>query len=241
MNTLFVIPARGGSKGLPGKNIKALNGIPLLLYSLEYARLFAADKDICISTDDSAIAEVAAAAGYTLPFFRPEHLSNDTAGMREVLLHALEQYSKNGEYEAIVLLQPTSPFRKKEFLAEALEHFTPGTDMVVSVNQSKASPYFNLFEEGSEGYLQLSKPALNISRRQDAPTVYQYNGSIYIIRAASLTAYDSLASFPHIKKYLMPAEYNVDIDNEADWLLAEYLLNKNRVTTDGKHQGYSKA
>lgn len=237
MKLLFVIPARGGSKGLPGKNIKPLLGKPLLLYSLQYARLFSGDADICITTDDEAIGKVAEAAGYPLPFYRPAHLSSDTAGTFDVLTHALDVYeSAQGAYDAIVLLQPTSPFRKQSFLTEALALYQQSAepDMVVSVKESKASPYFNLFEENTGGLLQLSKPLAGIVRRQDAPPVFQYNGSIYIINTRSLRLYASLALFPRIVKYVMPEEYSIDIDNAIDWQVAEYLLNHDLVKTDGK-------
>jgi N-acylneuraminate cytidylyltransferase len=237
MRTLFIIPARGGSKGLPGKNIKPLQGKPLLAYSLQYARMFAADNDICITTDDEATGAVAQAAGYQLPFYRPPALSNDTAGMFDVLRHALDVYeTKQGAYDAIVLLQPTSPFRKFSFLQEALALYSqhPATDMVVSVTESKANPYFSLFEENENGYLQPSKSAAGIVRRQDAPPVFQYNGSLYIINTGSLRSYASLAAFPHIIKYVMPEYYSVDIDNAVDWQMAEYLLTHHLVEADGK-------
>lgn len=235
MRLLFVIPARGGSKGLPGKNIKLLDGKPLIVYSLQYARLFNDDKDICISTDDQNIASVVREENYTVPFLRPEELSGDTAGMREVLLHALDIYEKkNGEYAALVLLQPTSPFRLQRFMEEALSCFSVETDMVVGVNESKLNPYFNLFEENAEGFLRLSKKDAPVVRRQDAPPVYQYNGSLYIINTKSLRFYESLAAFPRIIKYLMPEAYSTDIDNGGDWAKAEYLINNHLVSIDGK-------
>src|SRR4051812_49026161 len=152
MKTLFVIPARGGSKGIPGKNIKLLNGKTLIAYSLEYARLFVGDDDICVSTDSKGIADLVTSMNYKIPFMRPAHLASDTAGSYEVLLHALEAYEKkNGSYDLMVLLQPTSPFRKKEHLTQAMELMKPGIDMVVSVKESEANPYYNLFEKNSKG------------------------------------------------------------------------------------------
>src|SRR5829696_3571135 len=202
MRTLFIIPARGGSKGLPGKNIKMLNGHPLIVHSLQFARLFAEDKDICVTTDAEEIATALLPYNYQVPFYRPAHLSNDTAGMHEVIRHAVAHYEGlNGRYDRVVLLQPTSPFRKKSFLDEAFSLFHEGTDMVVSVKESKANPYFNLFEENASGYLELSKKS-GVKRRQDAPAVYQYNGCIYIINRNSLERYDAIASFQHVVKYI---------------------------------------
>jgi N-acylneuraminate cytidylyltransferase len=234
MKYLFIIPARGGSKGLPGKNIKPLNGKPLILYSLEYARLFTGDSNICISTDDSEIATVVEAASYKLPFMRPEAIATDQAGMREVILQALDHYENRGlAYDAVVLLQPTSPFRRYLFFEEASKQFNKEIDMVVGVTESKANPYFNLFEENKKGYLELSKKSDALTR-QTAHAVYQYNGSIYIINTKSLRIYDSLSTFPHIVKYVMPLAYSLDIDNELDWAQGVYLLQNNLVTIDGK-------
>src|SRR5215831_8877346 len=115
MQLLFIIPARGGSKGIPGKNIKPLNGKPLIYYSIEFARLFSDDQNICITTDSEAIKKTAETIGLAVPFLRPSHLATDTAGTYEVLQHAVGVYKDLAkEYDALVLLQPTSPFREKK-------------------------------------------------------------------------------------------------------------------------------
>lgn len=221
---------------MPGKNIKILGKRPLIAYSLQYARLFTDDNNICITTDTADIGEVVKSMDYKLPFYRPASLAGDTSGMYEVMLHALDVYEeKNGPYDTLVLLQPTSPFRKRDFFVEASLLFKPGVDMVVGVKDSKANPYFNLFEENAGGFLQLSKERRHFVRRQDAPPVFQYNGSLYIINTTSLRSYKSLAAFPNIVKYVMPENYSIDIDNESDWLLAEYLLDHNLVAIDGKY------
>jgi N-acylneuraminate cytidylyltransferase len=222
MKTLFVIPARGGSKGIPGKNIKQLRGKPLIAHSLDFARMFAYDEDICVSTDSSDIADLVSGMKYKVPFLRPAHLATDTAGSYDVMLHALEVYEKrNGPYDIMVLLQPTSPFRKKEHLRQALDLMKPGVDMVVSVKESEANPYYNLFEKNSKGFLQQSKEG-NFERRQDCPPVYQYNGSLYIIRVSSLKK-SPLNQFKNILPFIMPAEYSIDLDTPLDWVIAESL------------------
>ena len=186
MKTLYLIPARAGSKGIPGKNHKPLGGKPLILYSLELARELSADEHICISSDDETIGKIVKAEGYELPFARPAHLASDTAGSYEVMLHALDFYASRGiNYDQLVLLQPTSPFRTKKHLQEALALYTPDLDIVVSVKISHANPYFILMEEDKDGWLQLSKPAI-YARRQDAPDAYELNGAIYIINTSSL-------------------------------------------------------
>lgn len=229
MKLLFIIPARGGSKGIPGKNIKLLNGKPLIHYSIEYARLFAPDSDICVTTDDVKIADCARQIGYEVPFMRPDALATDHAGSYEVLQHALAFYKDRGlDYDAVVLLQATSPFREKKHLEEALPLFDKTVDMVVSVTETAFNPYYNLFEENENGLLKISKGDGTFTRRQDVPPVYAYNGSIYIINSGSLATYKGFSGFRAIKKYAMEARYALDLDTPADWEYAEYIC-KNYV------------
>ncbi|MGB8192550.1 MAG: acylneuraminate cytidylyltransferase family protein [Chitinophagaceae bacterium] len=224
MKKLIVIPARGGSKGIPGKNIKTLNGKPLIHYSLDYARQFADDEDICITTDSTEIGDSVRQMNYELPFLRPAELATDTAGSYEVLRHALNFYTEQGKnYDALVLLQPTSPFRKNKHLKEALALFNEGIDMVVSVSESSANPYYNLFEQDEEGFLHISKGSGGFLRRQDVPPVYEYNGSIYVINVKSLLTHVSFAGFSKVVKYAMEPEYSIDLDTPADWNYAEFL------------------
>ena len=228
MNALFVIPARGGSKGIPGKNIKPLHNKPLIHYSIGYARLFTGDENICLSSDSGEIIDCAASIGLKAPFVRPASLASDTAGTYEVLQHAIRFYSDQGkQYDALVLLQPTSPLRRKEYLQDAWQLFDKQVDMVVSVHESSYNPYFNLFEENSEGWLKQSKGDGKFTRRQDAPPVYAYNGSLYIINALTLQQKRSFKEFSTIKKFVMPESDSIDLDTPADWEYAEYVM-KNR-------------
>lgn len=224
MNILFLITARGGSKGLPGKNIKPLGGKPLLWYSIDFAREFTDDENICLSTDSEEIIALAEERRLKVPFKRPQHLASDSASSYEVIIHALNYYKALGKnFKAIVLLQPTSPFRKKEFLDEMLEQYDESLDMVVSVKECHDNPYFSLFEENETGFLQKSKSGA-FTRRQDAPKVYAYNGSIYLINVASLFR-SNIANFHKTKKYIMNEYYSIDIDSQFDWLVAETLVN----------------
>lgn len=224
-NCLFLIPARGGSKGIPGKNIKLLDGKPLIHYSIEYARQFATDDRICVSTDSDEIIESVGAIGLRVPFKRPAQLATDTAGSMGVILHALDYYATTAAaIDTVVLLQPTSPLREKKHLQEALELYTHDTDMVVSVCESSLSPYYNLFEENAEGFLSVCKGDGKYSRRQDTPPVYAYNGSIYIINTRSLQSVDALGSLKKIKKYVMEPAFSVDLDTPDDWDYLEYLM-----------------
>lgn len=222
---LIIIPARGGSKGIPRKNIKPLNGKPLIYYAIDTARAITADENICVSTDDVEIKSVVEAYGLQVPFLRPNELSTDTAGTYEVLIHALNFYEEQGkQYNTVLLLQTTSPFRTAEQVKEALEIYDKSdADMVVSVKECPANPYYNVFEEDMDGYLHVCKGDGNIFRRQDAPKVYEYNGAIYIMDAHTLK-HMHMHKIPHRVKYVMDAKSSFDLDTMQDWKMAEMML-----------------
>ncbi len=225
--TLIVIPARGGSKGIPHKNRRSLAGRPLIAYSIQTALDIATPDDICISTDDPEIAQIAEDMGVKVPFLRPAELASDTAGSYEVLLHAVNFYEQMGRhYDTLLLLQPTSPLRTTQHVREAIELYKPGIDMVVSVQPTKTNPFYNCFKENAEGYME---PLLanNLTRRQDAPTVYEYNGAIYFINIESLKKMP-LGKMKHIVKYVMDDISSVDLDTQLDWQIAEFLLKNNQ-------------
>ena len=225
MKILYLIPARGGSKGIPGKNIKLLNGIPLIVHTINVARELSTDEFICVSTDDPAIVAVVNSVGLSVPFIRPAELATDTASSNEVLLHALHYYETNQIYfDLLVLLQPTSPFRTSQQVKEAICLFTGQEDMIQSVKETKANPYSVLMEEDEQQYLHKSKKLPDaITRRQDAPVVYEANGAVYVINVSSLKKYQSLGKFEKVKKYLMQEESSLDIDTPLDWQFAEFL------------------
>jgi CMP-N,N'-diacetyllegionaminic acid synthase len=225
MSSLFLITARGGSKGLPGKNIKILGGKPLIQYSIEFARMFCSDRDICLSSDDQEIIGVAQDNGLAVPFIRPYTLATDKTNSRDVILHALEFYQEKGVYyDNVVLLQPTSPFRNYHHVKQMIDLFSSDLDMIVSVKESHYNPYFSLFEENEEGFLTLSKKG-NFTRRQDCPTVYAYNGSVYVINTNSLRK-SNINQFKKVKKFAMDEVHSSDIDNQFDWWIAEMILEK---------------
>lgn len=223
---LYFIPARGGSKGIPGKNIKPFAGKPLICHSIDQARAFAADADICLSTDSPEIAAVAENYGLAVPFLRPAALATDSATTQDAIIHALDFYRDRGiDYDTVVLLQPTSPLRTVEQIAGATELYRDGIDMVVSVREAATNPYYNAFETDSEGYLHISKGEGLYTRRQDAPKVWEYNGAIYVINSASLRRMP-MGRFPRRVMFPMPAESSVDLDTPLDWLTAESILKK---------------
>jgi len=223
-NILVVIPARGGSKGLPGKNIKDLCGKPLIAYSIDVARAITSDENICVSTDDQKIIDAVENYGLKVPFVRPAVYATDTATTNDVLLHAVDYYEKQGKhFDKLLLLQPTSPLRKVEEVKEAIAHYRDDIDMVVSVSKSHAPAV--LCNDNEDGFVELifNKKA---GARQSLPTFYEFNGAIYVININALKE-KGLGGFDKRIKYVMPKESSVDIDDIYDFMLIESIL-KNR-------------
>lgn len=216
---LALIPARGGSKGIKDKNIRPFRGVPLLAHSIRHA-LDAGfqSEDIVLSTDSEAYAAVGREYGAAVPFMRPEHLATDTAGSREVMLHAVDTLAAMGRvHDTICLLQPTSPLRSPADIIEAVRLYElHRPDMVVGVTLSGSNPYYNLFEPDADGCLHISKGDGLITRRQDAPPVYEFNGAIYIISVEALRR-GPITRFERIIPLVMPAERSIDLDTEDDW------------------------
>ena len=225
MRILYLIPARSGSKGLPGKNTKILGNKPLISYSIDFALQNLKNGDeLCISTDDENVIDIAIKKGINIPFKRPLELATDTSTTYDVLIHALNHYLILGKrFDALLLLQPTSPFRTENDLKSMLSLYDNNLDMVVSVKIAKENPYFTLFEENN-GYIVKSKNK-NFDRRQDCPEIYAFNGSIYLININSLMNF-KINEFTKIRKFVMPEERSIDIDSLADWALAEFYLDK---------------
>jgi N-acylneuraminate cytidylyltransferase len=224
VKTLFIIPARGGSKGIPGKNIKLLAGKPLICYAIDNARAFAKDCDICVTTDSEDIRRVVENYGLAVPFMRPAELASDTAGTYEVLLHAIDFYHKKGiDYDRIVLLQPTSPLCRPADVKGAMALWSDDVDMVVSVKEASTNPYYNAYELDETGVLKISKGDGHYTRRQDAPKVWEYNGAVYVITVSSLILMP-MSKFGRRVPYVMEAKRSVDLDTPLDWLVAETII-----------------
>lgn len=223
---LYIIPARGGSRGIPHKNIKLLCGKPLIAYSINVAREAGApDSHILVSTDDCEIVRVVVEnTGLTVPFMRPDALATDTAGSREVVLHAMDEADRMGlHYDVVVLLQPTSPLRTADDINGALSLYRDDVDMVVSVTEAPCNPYYDCFETDTKGLLHVSKGNGLITRRQDAPPAWVYNGAVYVINPASIRKM-SLGEFPVRIPYIMPRSRSIDLDTPLDWTIAEALI-----------------
>lgn len=231
MKPLVIIPARGGSKGIPRKNVRPLGGKPLIGWSIDVAREFLGrhgldDSRILLSTDDAGIASAARAMELEVPYMRPEELATDTAGSREVMLDAMDWADSQGmEYDCVVLLQPTSPFRSADDVERTVALFyDEQPDMAVTVKEASANPYYNCFEaDPATGALHVSKGSGLLTRRQDAPSAWEFNGAVYAIAPASLRAMP-MGAFPRRLGVEMPPERSVDLDTMLDWAVAEALL-----------------
>lgn len=230
MNSLFLIPARGGSKGIPHKNIKLLNGKPLIYYTIDIARALTTDNNICVSTDDEEIINIVEDYGLNVPFKRPEYLASDTAGTYEVIMHAISFYENKGiHYDTIILLQPTSPFRKVSDVINCINKYTPEYEMVVTVKQASSNPYYDCYEANESGYLEPSKGDGNYHRRQDAPKVYEYNGAVYIMNVNTLKK-SNYSFFTKIGFSVMDDISSLDLDTMLDWKFAELLIKEGVIS-----------
>lgn len=181
---LAVIPARGGSRGLPGKNIRPFVGLPLIAHSILFAKLCRQIGRLIVSTDSAAIADVARSYGADVPFMRPAGLARDDTPLWAVVRHALEEVEKSDgkRYARLLLLDPTSPARDPEDIQGALDRLDrqPGADGVIGVSQPDFNPIWHCVVERDGWMTYLVDAGIQFSRRQDVPPVYRINGSLYI-------------------------------------------------------------
>jgi CMP-N-acetylneuraminic acid synthetase len=231
MRILALIPARAGSKGVPGKNIKVLGGKPLLAYTSEVALQSKHLTEIIVSTEDKQIIEVAKSLGINVPFVRPIELAQDNTPTIDVIIDALQWYeNQNIFFDAVCLLQATSPFRTVEFLDSAIEKFKQmNSDSLVSVQKvpHEYNPHWT-FEVNSDGNLKIATGESRIiNRRQELPIAYHRDGSIYITKTKVLlkdkTLYGETTAFIE-----SDAKWYVNIDTLEDWERAEEIIKKNR-------------
>lgn len=223
MSTIATVCARGGSRGVPGKNIRPLAGKPLIVHTIEQA-LACGDIDaVYVSTDDPKIAEVARAAGARVPLLRPAELATDSAPKLPVILHLVGAVEARGIIiERIVDLDPTSPLRDIADIESCLRLLDAQTDVVITGYEAEKNPYFNMVEYRSDGFVELSKrPERLIAGRQGAPKVYAMNASIYVWHRRTL---DKGLWEGRARLHVMPRERSIDIDSEIDLKLVELLL-----------------
>lgn len=225
-NILAIIPARGGSKRLPGKNMLPLAGKPLIAWTIEAAKKSKYIKTVCVSTDCEELKEIALKWGAEVPFIRPTELATDTANSVDVALHALEWYEKEGAaFDVVILLQPTSPLRDFMDINNAIEmFFSRNANSVTSVCETAHSPLWantlpnNLSMDG------FIRDEVKNARSQDLPKYYRLNGGIYIINVEILDKDRSFISKNKSYAYIMSREKSVDIDTNIDFLVAEKII-----------------
>lgn len=220
-----LIPARGGSKRLPRKNIKLLVDKPLIAWSIEVAKACKYVDRVIVSTDDEEIKRISEQYGAEVPFLRPEHLSNDHASSFDVIKHAIDFLTLSKSNELIVLLQPTSPLRLVSEIDTALEFFVQKSAKgVVSISETEHSPMWSntLPEDGCMS--DFIRPEVQGKRSQDLPTFFRLNGSIYIYETLSLLEQSKIFFNENVYGFETSLETAVDIDTELDFLVAETII-----------------
>lgn len=224
---LAVIPARAGSKRVPGKNRRPLAGKPLIQWTIEAAQAVSEIDTVCVSTDDEALAALADGLGVDVPFIRPVELASDTASSVDVVCHAVEWYRREAgvTFDNVILLQPTSPLRTAEHIRGAIEAFERrDADAIVSVCPVSHSPLWANTLPGNDSMAGFLPDVAKGRRSQDLPTFYRLNGAIYIVRTERLLADKAFLLPDACFAYRMPESVSVDIDSETDFRLAEALL-----------------
>jgi CMP-N,N'-diacetyllegionaminic acid synthase len=222
---LILVPARGGSKGLPGKNTRPLGGLPLLAWTARAIAASGVAARAVLSTDDPAIAEVGRARGLEASFLRPAVLATDVAGSFEVVEHAVDWLAREAGYHpsAVMLLQPTCPFRRPERVRQAMELLgKPDTEGVIGVRRIDRSLSV-MYREDEGGALEPLAPWDDRIRRQDVRPLLTPSGTLYLVTAEALARHRRLFP-PRLRPLLTDAVEAVDIDTAEDWALAEAVV-----------------
>lgn len=223
---LAIVPARSGSKRLPGKNIKVLNGKPLIQWTIESALAVDNISRVMVSTDSQEIADIALKSGAEVPFIRPKELASDTSSSSAVIENALDFYKEQGEFfDLVLLLQPTSPMRNKKHIEQsiALLHLK-NADAIVSVCECEHSPLWTNTLPVDLSMDDFISEEIKQIRSQDLPMSYRLNGAIYLSKVSRFYEEKTLFLSSNIYAYIMDSQSSVDIDHELDFLLAETIL-----------------
>ena len=228
---LCTICARGGSKGIPGKNIRPLLGLPLIAYSVKQAKESGLFSAVAVSSDSDEILKVAKEFGADVIIKRPAELSGDGAAKLPAIQHAARETERSlgVAFQTFVDLDCTSPLRSLDDIKNAVALFEANSKAtnLITAAPSRRSPYFNLVETTQDGFVQLSKPGAGPVRRQDAPKSFDMNASIYIWKRDSLFQAQEL--FDKTILYEMPEERSVDIDSELDFKIVELLMKEKKT------------
>ena len=228
MKILCTICARAGSKGVTNKNLRLINGLPLIAYSLQQAVETKLFSQIAVSSDSSEIRTTAMAHGATFVVDRPTQMASDTAPKLPAIRHCVETTEKDfGQFDIIIDLDATAPLRIAADIIGSLKLLTAtNADNVITGTPAHRSPYFNLVEQDENGIVQLSKPLKDaVTRRQDSPKCFDMNASIYVWRRDALLNNPSLF-VSSTRLFEMPRERSLDIDSEADFEMVEWMMSK---------------
>lgn len=228
---LATICCRGGSKGVPSKNIRLLNGIPLIGHTILQSQKSELIEDLLISTDSEQIAATAKQFGAKVPFLRPGNLATDTASKWPVFIHALEFFEKEygQEVDYLVDLDVTVPLKQYGDIDAAirLALSRQDVDVVITGYEPERNPYFNMMEISDKGYAEIVKKSKKpIVRRQDAPVVYSLSPAAYVVKKSALYEFEHWSKANCLISP-MPRERAVDIDTEFDFSLVEFILSRN--------------
>lgn len=224
---IAIIPARGGSKRLPRKNVLDLGGKPLIAWTIEAVRICPKINEVMVTTDDKEIADVARKYGANVPFIRPAALANDTASSFEAIKHTLEHYKHKleKEFDFVVLLQPTSPLRNVESIMGAIELLEKkNADAVISVCEVDHSPLWTNTLPRDLSLDNFLRNDVKNMRSQDLPLYYRLNGAIYICRTERLLAEKTFFISSNSFAYVMKKEESIDIDDLYDLKMAKSVL-----------------
>lgn len=225
---LAIIPARGGSKGLPRKNILDLGGLPLIAWTIRAAQNSKYIDKVILTSDDAEICSIAEQYQCDVPFIRPKELASDTATTASVVLHALEQLDE--AFELIVLLQPTSPFRTEQHIDEAIEYYEEHhSQSLVSVSSLTKSPEWLFNLDSNNKLMPLLAHFQTVTRRQDAQKAYYLNGSIYLFNKEQFMNHPCFID-ENTEAYFMDEYSSIDIDSINDLNFARFLLNEHLKT-----------
>ncbi len=233
MKILITLCARGGSKGIPGKNIRPIAGKPLISYSIKHAKEFSKiyDSDIALSTESKEIKSIAENFELITRYSRPEVLATDTAGKIETILHLLEyeEKTRKNRYDYVLDLDISSPFRCLDDLINAFQQILKDKNAlnIFSVNKANRNPYFNMVEQQPNGYYSLVKMG-NFLTRQSAPKVFDMNASFYIFRRSFFDTTCNSTICERSLIYELP-HICFDLDHQMDFDFMEFLINNNRL------------
>ena len=227
MKILGLIPARGGSKRIPGKNVKLLGGLPLIAWTIRAALASNACADVIVSTDDENIASIARKYGATVPGLRPAQLATDMSTSVEVALYELDRHEKtHGKVDGLLLLQPTSPFRTADSITKAVALFemTGGSNALVSVSKAPVHPAWCFRLKESGGMEPFITQADRERRSQDLEAAYSLNGAIYLVSPCQLRSEKSFVPACAVPFIMDSMHESLDIDTENDWLMADFFM-----------------